>query len=170
MAVRFILAIMSEPTQTIYLDEALRPNASLSRRAFFIVMMVIGLFSFAGGVLYSVIGAWPVVGFFGLDMLAIWLAFKFSFRAQEQVTYVRVDSDCLRLWHQQRGQEDKTADLPTAFVRVELETPTTPHTHLHIAYGNRVFVIGRFLTPEARTKLAKRLRAALHQARHPAYR
>lgn len=162
-----ILACMSDPVQTLYLDEALRPNASLGRRAFFIVITVIGLFSFAGGVLYTTMGAWPVAGFFGLDMLAIWLAFKFSFRAQEQVTYIRVDSDCLRLWHQQSGKEDKTADLPTAFVRVELETPTTPHTHLHIAYGNRVFVIGRFLTPEARTALAKRLRAALYRARYP---
>jgi len=155
--------------QTIYLDEALRPNASLSRRASLIVMSVVGLFSFAGGVLYLTVGAWPVFGFFGLDMLAIWLAFRFSFRAQEQVTYVRVDSDCLRLWHKQRGKEDKTADLPTAFVRVELETPITPHTHLHIAYGDRAFVIGRFLAPKDRAKLANRLRAALRQARHGPY-
>lgn len=156
---------MSKPEPVIYLEEALRPNASLSPRAFVIVMSLVGVFSFAGGVLYLTIGAWPVFGFFGLDMLAIWLAFKFSFRAQEQVTYVRVDSECLRLWHKQTGKEDKTADLPTAFVRVDLETPTTPHTHLHIAYGNRVFVIGRFLTPTERGEAAKRLRAALHQAR-----
>lgn len=160
---------MTEPAQTIYFDEALRPNASLSRRAFYIVMALVGIFSFAGGLLYLTMGAWPVFGFFGLDMLAIWFAFKVSFRAQQQVTYVRVDADCLRLWHQQSGKEDKTADLPTAFVRVELETPTTPHTHLHIAYGNRVFVIGRFLTPADRTKLASRLRTALRQARSQPY-
>ena len=156
---------MTDTPETIYLDEALRPNASLSPRAFMIVMTLIGLFSFAGGVLYLTIGAWPVFGFFGLDMLAIWVAFKLSFRAQEQVTYIRVDGDYLRLWHQQRGKDDKTADLPVSFVRVELETPTTPHTHLHIAYSNKAYVIGRFLTPEQRTRLAKRLRVAIHQAR-----
>ncbi|MEO9970601.1 MAG: DUF2244 domain-containing protein [Hyphomonadaceae bacterium] len=156
---------MSSEEPMIYLDEALRPNASLSPRAFVIVMTLVGIFSFAGGILYLTLGAWPVFGFFGLDMLAIWLAFKFSFRAQEQVTYIRIDSDYLRLWHQQRGKDDKTADLPTAFVRIELQVPTTLHTHLHIAYGNRVFVIGRFLTPAERTNTANRLRAALHRAR-----
>ena len=156
---------MTDADDIIYLDEALRPNASLSRRAFLIVMTLVGLFSFAGGVLYLTLGAWPVFGFFGLDMLAIWFAFRLSFRAQEQVTYVRIDRDHLRLWHQQRGKADKTADLPVAFVRIELDTPTTPHTHLRIAYSNKAFIIGRFLTPEQRTRLAKRLRAAVHQAR-----
>lgn len=156
---------MTQDREIIYLDEALRPNASLSPRAFLIVMSLVGTFSFAGGVLYLTIGAWPVFGFFGLDMLAIWFAFKLSFRAQEQVTYVRVDKDCLRLWHQQRGKDDKSADLPVAFVRIELDTPTTPHTHLHIAYSDKAYVIGRFLTPGQRTSLAKRLRKAVHQAR-----
>jgi uncharacterized membrane protein len=156
---------MTPDREIIYLDEALRPNASLSPRAFLIVMSLVGVFSFAGGVLYLTLGAWPVFGFFGLDMLAIWFAFKLSFRAQEQVTFVRVDNDCLRLWHKQRGKDDKTADLPVAFVRIELETPTTPHTHLHIAYSDKAYIIGRFLTPDQRTSLAKRLRQAVHQAR-----
>lgn len=152
---------MSETKTVIYLDAELRPNASLSPRAFTIVMCTIGLLSFATGVFYLAIGAWPVLGFFGLDALAIWCAFRLSFRSQEQVTYVRVDDTHVRLWHMQRGKPDKKADLPTAFVRVTLDEPITQNSLLTLQYGNAAWVIGRFLTPIKRKEFARDLRAAI---------
>lgn len=134
-----------------------------------IVMALVGLFSFAAGILYLTIGAWPVFGFFGLDALAIWIAFRMSFRAQDQETRVRVDGDHLHLSHSQKGRPDKSATLPTAFVRVELDEPATHTSWLRIEHGRRVFVIGRFLTPEERSSFAKALRAALSQARKERY-
>ena len=160
---------MSTHTPTIYLDTELRPNASLSRRAFFIVMSVVGVFSFVAGLLYLTLGAWPVFGFFGLDMLAIWLAFRFSFRAQKQVTYVRVDETHVRLWHMQKGKEDKRVDLPTAFVRVALDEPVTHNSFLTLQYGQKAWVIGRFLTPKKRKAFVSELRAAICAARSHAY-
>lgn len=160
---------MTKPEATIYLETELRPNASLSRRAFFIVMSVVGVFSFAAGILYLTVGAWPVFGFFGLDMLAIWLAFRFSFRSQEQVTYVRVDETHVRLWHIQRGKEDKKADIPTAFVRVALDEPVTHNSFLTLQYGQTAWVIGRFLTPKKRQALAGELRVAIRAARNHNY-
>ena len=160
---------MSLPADTIYLDTELRPNASLSRRAFFIVMSIVGVFSFAAGVLYLLVGAWPVFGFFGLDALAIWFAFRFSFRAQEQITYVRVDESHVRLWHMQRGKEDKKVDIPTAFVRVALDTPVTHNSFLTLQYGQMAWVIGRFLTPEKREAFAAELRDAIRAARNHNY-
>ena len=110
-------------------------------------------------------GAWPVLGFFGLDALAIWYAFKLSFRAQEQVTYVRVDESHVRLWHMQRGKEDKKVDLPIAFVRVALDKPVTHSSFLTLQYGRKAWVIGRFLTPRKRKEFAHDLRAAISKAR-----
>lgn len=155
--------------ETIYLDTEVRPNASLSPRAFMIVMSLVGVFSFAAGVLYLTVGAWPVFGFFGLDALAIWFAFRLSFRAQEQVTYIRVDNTHVRLWHMQRGKPDKRADLPTAFVRIGLETPLTHNSFLTLQYGEKAWVVGRFLTPEQRGTLAEKLRDAVTAARGHSY-
>ncbi len=160
---------MTEDSQTIYLDAELRPNASLSPHAFLIVMSLVGLLSFAAGLLYFTVGAWPVFGFFGLDACAIWYAFRLSFQRQKQVTYVRVDETHVRLWHMQTGQADKRADLPTAFVRVELETPATHNSFLRLEYGAKAFVIGRFLTPEQREEFAERLRTAIYKARAARY-
>ena len=156
---------MKDDEPTIYLDTELHPNASLSRPAFLIVMSLVALFSFAAGVLYLMVGAWPVFGFFGLDAFVIWLAFRLHFRAQEQVTYVRVDETHVRLWHMQRGKPDKKADIPTAFVRVALDEPVTHNSFLTLQYGRKAWVIGRFLTPKRRKALAKDLRAAIHAAR-----
>ncbi|MEM9669540.1 MAG: DUF2244 domain-containing protein [Pseudomonadota bacterium] len=160
---------MSDGEQTIYMDAVLTPNASLSPRAFAIVMVVVGVCSFAAGMVYFTMGAWPVVGFFGLDALAIWLAFKMSFRTQSQETRVRVDGQYVHLRHTQKGRPDKSEKLPTAFVRVELEEPATHTSWLRIEHGSRVFIIGRFLTPEERTSFAKAMRSALRRARQERY-
>ena len=160
---------MQNPATTIYLDTELRPNASLNQRAFIFVMALVGVFSFAAGILYLTVGAWPVFGFFGLDAIAIWFAFKLSFRAQDQVTYVRVDESYVRLWHMQRGKEDKMADLPTAFVRVALDEPVTHTSFLTLQYGAKAWVIGRFLTPKRRKAFASELRTAIRAARNHDY-
>jgi len=164
-----MLACMTEPEKTIYLEAELRPNASLSRYAFTIIMCLVGVFSFAAGILYFLVGAWPVLGFFGLDALAIWYAFRLSFRAQEQVTYVRVDESHVRLWHMQRGREDKKADIPTAFVRVALDEPVNHNSFLTLQYGQTAWVIGRFLPPKKRKVFARQLRAAIANARNHNY-
>jgi len=134
-----------------------------------VVMSLVAVFSFAAGVLYFAVGAWPVFGFFGLDALAIWFAFRISFRSQEQVTYVRVDETHVRLWHMQRGKPDKKADLPTAFVRVALDEPVTHNSFLTLQYGSSAWVVGRFLTPKKRKAVASDLREAIGKARNHSY-
>ena len=156
----------SPSDETIYLDTELRPNASLSPLAFTIVMSLIGIFSFAAGILYLTIGAWPVFGFFGLDALAIWYAFRVSRRSQAQVTYLRVDNTHVRLWHMQKGKPDKRADLPTAFVRIGLDQPGSYNSFLTLQYGDKAWIIGRFLPPKARADLAEKLRSAVYAARN----
>ena len=40
-----------------------------------------GAVSFVAGFVFLLIGAWPVFGFFGLDVVLIYLAFKLNYRA-----------------------------------------------------------------------------------------
>lgn len=59
----------------------LTPHRSLSPRGFLILMSVLATVSFATGLLFASIGAWPVLGFFGLDVGIIYLAFRLNYRA-----------------------------------------------------------------------------------------
>ena len=55
--------------------------APLAERAgFLVVMLVVGAISFVAGMVFLLIGAWPVVGFLGLDVLLIYWALPANYR------------------------------------------------------------------------------------------
>ena len=51
-----------------------------SRTGFFGLMGFVCAISFDAGITFLMMGAWPVLGFFGLDVLAIWWAFRVNYR------------------------------------------------------------------------------------------
>ena len=55
----------------VLLTATLTPHRSLSRTGFLALMIFLGTVSFAAGVAFLLMGAWPVFGFLGLDVLAI---------------------------------------------------------------------------------------------------
>src|SRR5215470_16479991 len=79
----------------------LTPHRSLGPKGFMVLMAAVCAVSFGTGLLFYMIGAWPVVGFMGLDVALIYIAFKLNFRAlrlyetvdltQEALTVTRVD-------------------------------------------------------------------------------
>lgn len=147
------------------MDAVLEPNSSLSPKAFQLMMAVIATASLGAGIIYFIAGAWPVIGFFGLDALLIWLLFRRNFRDQRQRTRVRVTAEHVRLHHIRPDGSEKAAEVPTAFARVELDEPLTWNSWLRIEHGQRAYIIGRFLTPKERKSLADALQTALIKAR-----
>src|SRR5438045_9266581 len=59
------------------------PHRSLNRTGFLVLMSFIGVVSFVAGIAFWMMGAWPVLGFFGLDVLVIYCAFRISFRSAD---------------------------------------------------------------------------------------
>src|SRR6201987_3682387 len=55
------------------------PPRSLNRTGFLLVMGFLTVISFAAGVAFLIMGAWPVFGFFGLDVLAVYWAFRVNY-------------------------------------------------------------------------------------------
>ena len=164
---------MAEPrTEIIYMDAVLTPNASLSRRAFLLVMGLTLVMSVFSSLIFMPMGAWPVAGFFGLDALALWGAFVWVRRRARQETRVRITADRILMHHRDGSGREKQAEIPAAFARIELDEPVTPTSWLRIEHGRTAFVIGRFLTPKERKSLAASLKSALQRARserHPAW-
>jgi uncharacterized membrane protein len=162
---------MKEIDEVIYFDAVLTPNRSLSPRGFAVLITVVGVVSFACGVAFLSMGAFPVVGFFGLDALAVYIAFRASFRQQREQTRVIVTAKTMQLRHRAADGSEKSVDLPSAFTRVELDEPLSPTSWLRIEHGRTAYVIGRFLTCPERKSLSIAIRTALQEARaerHPA--
>lgn len=151
--------------ETIFMDAVLRPNRSMSDRAVRIVLIIALVASVAWSVYFLQVGAIPVAGFFGLDVLALYLAFRVNRRMQAQETRVRVTQAHVDLDHTDGRGNSRTARLPTAFVRVELDEPVRPNTSVRLCLSDKSYVVGRFLTPEERREFAEALRGAIQRAR-----
>ncbi|GAB5459533.1 MAG: DUF2244 domain-containing protein [Henriciella sp.] len=160
---------MQDDFDKTYFDATLTPSRSLSPRAFTIVMAIIAGTSFLAGLAFVSMGAFPVIGFFGLDALAIWLAFRLSFRQLRQETHVKVTSKSILLHHKQPGQPPREASIPAAFARIDLVMFDRKPSELRISHGQSAWIIGRFLTPNERKSLKNALEKAILNARSERY-
>src|SRR5690349_19203143 len=75
----------------------LTPHRSLSRAGFLAVMMFVSCVSFAAGLAFMLMGAWPVFGFFGLGVLAIYWAFRINFQRGQASEEIRITPSELRV-------------------------------------------------------------------------
>ncbi len=60
-------------------------------------MAFVGVVSFVAGMVFLSMGAWPVFGFFGLDVLAIYWAFKVNFRRATAYEEIAVTPSALHV-------------------------------------------------------------------------
>src|ERR1700748_2363018 len=75
----------------------LTTHRSLNRTGFLVLMTFLSAVSFIAGVAFLLMGAWPVFGFFGLDVLVIYWAFKVNFRTARAREEISVTPSELRL-------------------------------------------------------------------------
>lgn len=74
----------------LFMDAELRPHRSLSARAFKYMFIAVIVVNIAVALFFWAQGAFPVVGFLGLDVLALWLAFRINYRSGRSAEYVRI--------------------------------------------------------------------------------
>ena len=77
----------------VFFERVLLPHRSLKPRGFHILMLLLLLVSLAVGIGFVAIGAWPVCGFFGLDVALVYLAFRLSYRSARQREILRLADD-----------------------------------------------------------------------------
>jgi uncharacterized membrane protein len=150
---------------TVYLDAVLEPPRSLSTRGLNRVMMILGGLSLVSSVGFLLAGAWPVVGFLGLEVLAVWLVFKWSFKTQTARTFVRVTADNVDVRKVDGWGRERRASMAAHFARVEFDRTASGPNALRLATSSRAYSLGEFLTPRERETFARRLMQAISDAR-----
>ena len=144
----------------------LTPHRSLSRSGFLVLMGLIGVVSFVAGLAFLLMGAWPVFGFFGLDVLVIYWAFRINFRraaASEDITVTPLELRVRRVSH--RGHVVEWVLNP---LWVQLDQKTHAEfgiEQLYLVSRGRRVSIGSFLGPDEKASFAKALLAALQSAK-----
>jgi uncharacterized membrane protein len=149
----------------------LTPHRSLNRAGFFVLMAFLSVVSFAAGVVFLMLGAWPVFGFFGLDVIAVYWAFKINFRSARAREEISVTPTELRV--RRTNHRGRTAEWVLNPLWVQLDQDAHEEfgiERLYLVSRGRRLAIASFLGPDEKASFAKALRAALQAARRgPTY-
>ncbi|MCP4382542.1 MAG: DUF2244 domain-containing protein [Hyphomicrobiales bacterium] len=146
----------------------LTPHRSLSPTGFMVLMLALVSCSFTAGLAFWMIGAWPVVGFFGLDIFLVQLAFRLNYRAARASEEVIVFPDRLTVTRTTPNGRSTEFSVNPYWARLEVERhPEIGVTGLMLtSHGNR-FAIAGFLGPRERESFAAALSSAMAAARAP---
>jgi uncharacterized membrane protein len=144
----------------------LTPHRSLTPRGLAIVMGLIGICSFITGTVFWVAGAWPVIGFMGLDVALIYFAFRMNNRQARAFEEISVSRATLTVRKVSARGAAESFGFDPYWTRLEVtRKPDWGVTGLWLtAKGSRV-PIGGFLNPEERASFADALSAALSEAK-----
>ena len=137
-------------------EAVIYPNHSLGSKGFVLLMGAIALVSGLIGAGFAMVGAWPVTGFLGLDVLLLYLAFRWHFRQSRRVDLISVDQNRLTVRRILPDDKEQTWHFETAWVQVSLDD-----RQLKLRSHGEELVIGTCLTADERRAFAQSLKSAI---------
>jgi uncharacterized membrane protein len=144
----------------------LHPHRSLSPYGFLVLMVTISVFSFTLGMMFLMMGAWPVMGFFGLDVALIYYAFKCNYRSGRIYETIALSPEILKLTRVHPSGRREEYDFNPYWARVRCTTDRPDgRTSLRLAAQGKEILFGQFLTDDERREVADALTGALVTAR-----
>jgi uncharacterized membrane protein len=152
--------------EPVLFSALLTPHRSLNSTGFLLVMGFLSAISFAAGIAFLLMGAWPVFGFFGLDLLAIYWAFRINFRdakASEEILVTPTELRVRRISHRGHVMEWKLNPLWVRLDQISHEEFGIEKLYL-VSRGRRVS-IGSFLGPDEKASFSSALKDGLAAAR-----
>lgn len=147
-------------------DATITPHRSLGRDGFRLVMTLVCLTSIVASIPFMVLGAWPVAGFFGLDFLALFVAFRVNFnaaRAFERIIVTPLEVLLRKVSHHGREKIWRSNPIWTRLEREDDEDYGLLALSL-VSRGRRT-VVASALSPQEREGFAEALGSALARAR-----
>ena len=137
----------------------LAPNCSLTPTGAKLFFGSTCLFSLMFSMIFVVMGYWPVLPFWALEMLALGLALHASLRRRRYTQTLLITESLVSLVTRSRHGEAKQ-EFARHWAKVRLRSPRTRlyPSRLMIESRGRAFEVGSFLTEEDRCRLALRLR------------
>ncbi|HTQ34158.1 MAG TPA: DUF2244 domain-containing protein [Stellaceae bacterium] len=145
----------------IFFERVLLPYRSLPSRGFNILMLVLAGISVVVGIVFVSLGAWPVCGFFGLDVALVYLAFRLSYRSARQRETLRLGDEELTVERVGIRGDRRLWRFQPFWVRVIFEEHPDESNRLSLVSHGKTLPIGTFLPSPVRREVAGHLRDAL---------
>ena len=140
----------------------LRPNRSSTPGTIRKLALVLYVALVPAGLVFVYVGAWPVFGFLGLEIVALVTLLNYHHKRSDVIERIAITINELRVerinpW----GQRSKWS-FKRHWLQVNLDESGQRDCTLELRSHGRALVIGAFLAPDERRKVARRLRDALH--------
>lgn len=153
---------MSDHAPQALFDAIIYPHRSLGPHGLAILMAAVAGVGAIVGLCFAINGAWPVLPFFGGEMLLIWFAFRLNNRDARAFETVQLTPHALTVEQvKPSGRRFEHRFAPPHWLQVELDPKPGGNSQLRLTSHGRSLEIGRFLTPVERVELARELRDAL---------
>lgn len=149
----------------VYMDATLSPNRSLPNLGFTVLMITLVVASFTAGMAFVLMGAWPVFGFFGLDVLLVWAAFKFSYRQGRLRELIQVSAEGAQFARIAPNGYARHWRVAPQLARVQVDKPMKHDGQVRVTLSGRALILGAFLSPPERARFGAALRDAFNAAR-----
>lgn len=156
----------------LHFNALITPHRSLSMRGLAILFGVVAAVNFVSGMLFMAKGAWPVFGFCGLEVAAVWWAFRANYRSARAHETVQLSDDELRVRRVDAKGKARAFSFQPYWVKVALREEPDESTHLHLTSHGRGIEVAAVLSSPERADFARALNRALARLRsvHPAER
>ena len=144
----------------------LSPHRSLSQNGFTVLMIMTGGVLFVQGFFFFMTGAWPIVTFLGLDLLALYVAFRLNYRAARAAEEVSVWRSMLLIRKIAPSGRTTDARYNPYWARFQVDRHREIGiTRMAVTSEGRSTTIGHFLNPDDRESFADAFSHALATAR-----
>ena len=149
----------------LYMDAEIRPNRSLTRKGFIILISLLTAINCITAVVFVQIGAAFVPLFLGMDLLAVIVAFIASFRAAERIERIQITAAEVRVIREWRNQAETVWISPTDHTRMAVVERDDDDELVQLRLADRRVTVAQALSPKERADFARALDRALWRAR-----
>ncbi len=141
----------------------LTPHRSLNGPAFKILFIWVIALNLLIAAFFYRLGAWPVFGFLGLDVVVLWWAFKANNKAAQYSERIVIAGDEVTLLRQTRDDQPIKTNFNRRWLHIILEYDATREVvgRLLLVSSGKATEIASFLGAEERQSLAAELKRAL---------
>lgn len=162
-------ARVSTDASSILFEAEIKPHRSLSTRGLAILASALGLTSFGVTLFFYSLGAWPVAGFNGAEVLLVLLLIRAHVQGARARELLVLSESGFHIHRTDARGRIRERFLPSAWARIDLEERPGRVPALYLASHGRRIEVASDLGEAQKLDLAEALRQALHAARNPVF-
>ena len=152
-------------TNGILLEAYLSPSVAIKLSAVRWILSLFGCVCVLVGVTFALIGAQPVLGFMGIEIILLFAVYRFCVRNSRMAEQIILSSHSLLFRRIDRYGNVSITSLEPLWLRVEIGRAKGVFRHIILASKGRTYNVGVFLTPEEKVVLLNTLQRALRALR-----